>query len=84
MDDLSAKEESSEIAIHNDDGATQRKKPVQEDNADNYVNNIIALTEELDKVKEENEALGGKLKESERKAEMIKNEVKNIAIKLVK
>jgi hypothetical protein len=83
MDDPSSKEESSEIAIHNDDGATRRQKPLQEDTADNYANNMNAPTEELDKMKQENEALREKLKKAEEKAQMAKNEVKNIPIKFI-
>jgi hypothetical protein len=39
------------------------------------------LSESLAKLKEENEALGEKLREAEEKAQMAKNAVKNIAIK---
>jgi hypothetical protein len=76
MDDPSSKEESTEIVIQNN-GATRRKKPFQEDHADNYTNKINEL-KDFDKMKEENEALGKKLKEAE---QMAKNEVKNIVIK---
>jgi hypothetical protein len=41
------------------------------------------LAEELQKVKEENKALGKKLEETEQKAQMAKNEVKNMTRKLV-
>jgi outer membrane murein-binding lipoprotein Lpp len=80
MDNPSAKEESTEIVIQND-GATRRKKPVQEGNADNYANNINELKEDLDKTKAENKASVEKLREAEEKAQRAKNEVKNMAIK---
>jgi hypothetical protein len=41
------------------------------------------LAEELQKVKEENGALEKKLEETEQKAEMAKNEVKNMANELL-
>jgi DNA-binding PadR family transcriptional regulator len=41
------------------------------------------LAEELQKVREENIALGKKLEETEQKAQMAKNEVKNMARKFV-
>jgi hypothetical protein len=81
MDDPSAKEESSEIVTQND-GATRRQKPVQEDNADNYVKNknINEMKEDFDKMREQNETLREKLREAGERAKMAKNEVKNIAI----
>jgi predicted RNase H-like nuclease (RuvC/YqgF family) len=82
MDDPSSKEESAEIVIQND-GATRSQKPLQEDTADNYANNMNAPTEELDKMKQENEALREKLKKAEEKAQMVKNEVKNMARNVV-
>jgi hypothetical protein len=41
------------------------------------------LAEELQKVKEENKALGKKLEETEQKAQMAQNEVKKMARNLV-
>jgi hypothetical protein len=41
------------------------------------------LAEELQKVKEENGALGKKLEETQQKAQIAKNEVKNMARNLI-
>jgi hypothetical protein len=82
MDNPSSKEESTEIVIQNNGATRPQQKPLKEDNADNYVN-LNELIQDFDKMKKENEALVERLRESEEKAQMAKNEVQNTAIKLI-